>query len=90
MLHALLVWRFVEGLFMPAVFAVTLAYIEAAVRFAFGELGLHRVGANIQPENVRSIALARRAGFAKEGFSPSYMFIDGAWRDHERWARVAP
>jgi MFS transporter, YNFM family, putative membrane transport protein len=26
-LHALLVWRFVQGLFMPAVFAVTLAYI---------------------------------------------------------------
>ena len=26
-LHALLAWRFVQGLFMPAVFAVTLAYI---------------------------------------------------------------
>jgi MFS transporter, YNFM family, putative membrane transport protein len=26
-LHALLIWRFVQGLFMPAVFAVTLAYI---------------------------------------------------------------
>jgi MFS transporter, YNFM family, putative membrane transport protein len=26
-LHALIVWRFVQGLFMPAVFAVTLAYV---------------------------------------------------------------
>lgn len=26
-LHALIVWRFVQGLFMPAVFAVTLAYM---------------------------------------------------------------
>jgi predicted MFS family arabinose efflux permease len=26
-LHALVVWRFVQGLFMPAVFAVTLAYV---------------------------------------------------------------
>ena len=60
--------------------------LREAVRFAFDEIGLHRVEASIQPANVRSIALVRRAGFAKEGFSPDHLFIDGAWRDHERWA----
>jgi [ribosomal protein S5]-alanine N-acetyltransferase len=60
--------------------------LALALRIAFGPLRLHRVEANIQPRNVASIALVRRAGFRREGLSRRYLKIGGRWRDHERWA----
>ncbi|MCX4680223.1 GNAT family N-acetyltransferase [Streptomyces sp. NBC_01433] len=59
------------------------------IAHAFGPLGLHRLEANIQPANAPSIALVRQAGFRLEGLSPDFLFVDGAWRDHERWAITA-
>lgn len=56
--------------------------------YGFGNLLLHRLEANIQPENHRSIALVKRCGFSKEGYSPAFLYINGAWRGHERWACV--
>ncbi|MEU9019497.1 GNAT family N-acetyltransferase [Actinomadura sp. NPDC048394] len=60
--------------------------VELAVRYAFEELRLHRLEAQIQPENRASLELVRRVGFRHEGLSPELLYIDGAWRDHERWA----
>ena len=60
--------------------------LELVVTHSFREIGLHRVEANIQPENRSSIRLVRKLGFRREGYSPRYLQIDGRWCDHERWA----
>lgn len=59
--------------------------LNQVLDFAFQNLGLHRVEANIQPNNDTSRKLVQRCGFVLEGFSAKYLFIDGKWRDHERW-----
>ena len=63
--------------------------LALTLRYTFRELKLHRLEANIQPGNGPSIALVKRAGFVREGFSRRYLKICGRWRDHERWAILA-
>lgn len=60
-----------------------------ALDVAFRRLGLHRVEVNIQPTNARSLALAQRIGFTREGYSRRYVKIAGRWRDHVRFAMLA-
>jgi ribosomal-protein-alanine N-acetyltransferase len=63
--------------------------LAAALDIAFRKLKLHRVEVNIQPTNARSLALATRLGFTREGYSRRYVKIGGRWRDHVRFAMLA-
>ncbi len=60
--------------------------LKLVMQKAFTELNLHRLEANIQSENLSSIQLIKANGFRHEGFSPRYLLIENAWRDHERFA----
>jgi ribosomal-protein-alanine N-acetyltransferase len=56
---------------------------------AFGPVGLHRVQADIRPENGPSQRLVERLGFQREGLFRRYLDIDGDWRDHYTYALLA-
>jgi ribosomal-protein-alanine N-acetyltransferase len=64
--------------------------VQAAVAFAFGTWGLHRVAANYMPRNTRSAAVLERCGFKVEGHAPAYLMINGRWEDHVLTAITNP
>lgn len=55
----------------------------------FGQVGLHRLQADIRPENLPSQRLVERLGFRREGLLRRYLDIDGDWRDHYGYALLA-
>jgi ribosomal-protein-alanine N-acetyltransferase len=68
--------------------------LEAAVRYVFEEMRLHRIEANYMPTNERSGRLLRRLGFEVQGYARDYLFIgqgnDASWKDHVLTAKTNP
>lgn len=60
--------------------------LSLVMDFYFNTFNYHRLEANIQPDNIKSIRLIKSKHFRHEGFSPKYLKILGEWRDHERFA----
>lgn len=60
--------------------------VTLALRFAFGEAGLHRVQAAVLPANARSARVLEKNGFRREGLARRYLQIAGVWADHDLYA----
>ncbi len=63
--------------------------LDMVVPYAFDVLRLHRIEAACIPDNTRSIHLLEKAGFEREGYLRDYLKINGVWRDHVLYARLA-
>lgn len=60
--------------------------LALVVEHCFGVVRLHRIEANIRPENVASRRVVEKLGFRVEGVRLRYLFIDGDYRDHVSYA----
>lgn len=54
----------------------------AACQFVFSELHMHRIMANVRPDNERSLRVLERLGFEREGYAKKYLRANGVWCDH--------
>ena len=60
--------------------------VVVVMRFAFEDLGLHRVQIAIIPRNRRSRRVVEKLALRDEGVAVRYLQINGAWEDHVRFA----
>lgn len=56
--------------------------IGEITEFAFNQLGLHRIEANVMPRNKPSIKVLIKNKFINEGTSKDYLKINNKWEDH--------
>jgi ribosomal-protein-alanine N-acetyltransferase len=55
--------------------------LACVLAYAFSELELHRIEADTDPENLASLALLERFGFAREGLFRDRWLVHGKWHD---------
>lgn len=57
-------------------------------RYAFDEVGLHRIEANVMPRNTASLRVLEKNAFLNEGISRYYLNINGRWEDHIHMVKI--
>ncbi|ABD13386.1 alanine acetyltransferase [Frankia sp. CcI156] len=61
---------------------ITPTALALVVDHCFGPVGLHRVEANVRPENAASRRVLAKLGFREEGLHRHFLAIDGRYHDH--------
>ena len=62
--------------------------VAEVIELAFGDLGLHRLEAGTQVDNIASRRVLEKNGFELIGLAPRYLLIAGEWRDHLLFQRT--
>lgn len=62
--------------------------ISMLTDFAFKEICLHRIEANVMPKNKASLRVLEKNGFENEGISRYYLNINGVWEDHVHMVKI--
>lgn len=60
--------------------------LGVAIPYAFRQLSLHRIEANVMPRNIASRRVVEKLGFREEGLARKYLKINGTWEDHLHYA----
>ena len=73
--------RYAVGIFQPALWSrgYGTEVTRLALRYAFGELGVHRVDLRVLEYNQRAIACYEKCGFVREGVERESALVDGVW-----------
>ncbi|WP_411681903.1 GNAT family N-acetyltransferase [Clostridium thailandense] len=56
--------------------------LKLATKYAFDDIGLHRLEASTLVDNIKSQRVLKACGFKELGVTEKYLFINGKWRDH--------
>lgn len=71
---------------------VNRGYMSSAVEmltiYAFKELKLHRIEANVMPKNKASLRVLEKNHFINEGISKYYLNVNGVWEDHIHMVKI--
>ncbi len=62
--------------------------MEMGLMIMFEDQKLHRIEANVMPENTSSIHLLETLGFESEGIARQSTLIHGKWEDHLRYSLI--